>query len=233
MFTINRKRMLLEKAGFTRHDAELMMEKSPKNVARFERAFKWWERKTKQKKHYRVADGITKDALYSMRDILREMPRHLNKSWDLMPIERFMDHITSTYCGAADSKPNFIRSIKATELQKAYMTLIETCARLTEARRENMVGRVMARAEILNRRERVTGDAICNVGEKILRSRKQLPRKELFGLISTFIDAQILVPDHKLKPVQRSTVEPARITTKAEVVLKALDKVVRDLRHGL
>jgi hypothetical protein len=209
------------------------MKKCQRKVAHFERSFKWWERKTKQKKHYRVADGITKDALYSMRDLLRELPKHLNTIWNPMPIDKFMKHVASTYCSPIDAKPTLIRSQKANELQRHYMALVESCARITESKRENIIGRMMARAEICNRKERVTGDAICNVGDKILRSRKQLERRDLFGLISTFIEAQVLVPETKLRSVRKQTVEAVKITTKAESVLKALDKVVRDMRHGL
>ena len=84
-----------------------------------------------------------------------------------------------------------------------------------------------------NRRERVTGDAICNIGEKILRSRKQLERRQLFHVIKSFIDDQTLVPEAKAKDAARSTIPERKQTAKIETVLKALGKVVRDMRHGI
>lgn len=232
-FIVSRRRMLLEKMGLPRHEAELLMEKAPRVVSNFEASFKWWERKTKQKKHYRVADGITKDALYSMRDILRELPRHLNSEWKQMDIKTFMSVIASTYCGVADACPTLLRRAWASRMQKDYMAVIEACAKHTESRRENVIGRVAARSEILNRRERVTGDAICNIGDKIIRSRKQLERRDLFNVIMTFIDEQVLVPETRVKNDKRPTLETRKLNGKTEKVIKSLGKVVRDMRHGL
>lgn len=41
--------MMLEKTGFSRNEAETLMAKIPQLVIKYERSFKWWERKTKQK----------------------------------------------------------------------------------------------------------------------------------------------------------------------------------------
>ena len=232
-FIMTRRRMLIEKTGIPRHEAELLINKAPRVVAAFERSFKWWERKTKQKKHYRVADGITKDALYSMRDILRELPRHLLQSWSPMNVKVFMNTIASTYCGPQDARPTLLRSAWAERFQKDYMALVAACARLTESRRDNVVGKISRRSEIQNRRERVTGDAICNVGDKIIRSRKQLERRDLFSIIATFIEEQVLIPEIKIRGIQRQTIETRRVSGKSETILKALGKVVRDMRHGL
>ena len=248
----SRRRMLLEKAGIPRHEAELLLAKAPRAVASFEHAFKWWECKTKQKKHYRVPDGINKDALYSMRDILRELPQHLNKTWSPMSTKEFMKIIASTFCGANEARPTLLRRVWAEKFQYAYMNIIEATTRLTESRRENVIGKVATRSAILNRSERITGDAICNVGDKILRTRKQMERRELFSVISGFIAEQVLVPEVKLKGLQRSTVAPKpsgsasksnqsqdndtsarKMTGRSESILKALGKVVRDMRHGL
>jgi hypothetical protein len=88
------------------------------------------------------------------------------------------------------------------------------------------------------------------VGEKILKTRKQMERRELFSVIFNFIDEQVLVPDLKLRGINRNTLpkkserivkDPSetskpgvvKLTGKTESVLKALEKVVKDMRHGL
>lgn len=232
-FTISRRRMLLEKSGFSRHEAEMMISKKSRLVNHYEQMFRWWERKTKQKKHYRVADGITKDALYSMRDILRELPAHLATSWSLMPTKTFMMHIASTYCGTNEARPTLVRRIWAERFQRSYMDLVEACARLSESKRDNVVGRMAARCAITNRSDRITGDAICNVGNQIIKSRKKLERKELFDVISSFIHDQIRVPEVKITGVVRSTVATKKLSGKPETILKALGRVVYEMRHGL
>ena len=232
-FTQSRRRMLLEKTGFKRHEAEVLLAKSPRLVTNYEVSYRWWERKTKQKKHYRVADGITKDALYSMRDILRELPKHLNAQWAPLDTKKFMATIASTYCSPSDARPTMLRGIWAGKFQMAYMDLINACAKHHDIRRENLLSKIAARSEITNRCERVTGDAICNVGDKIIKIRKQLERRQLFHVIESFIDEQTLVPDAKSKDALRATIPSRMQNTKTSNVLKALGKVVRDMRHGI
>ena len=169
-----------------------------------------------------------------------------------MSTKEFMKIIASTFCGANEARPTLLRRVWAEKFQYAYMNIIEATTRLTESRRENVIGKVATRSAILNRSERITGDAICNVGDKILRTRKQMERRELFSVISGFIAEQVLVPEVKLKGLQRSTVAPKpsasaaksnqsqdndtsarKMTGRSESILKALGKVVRDMRHGL
>jgi hypothetical protein len=250
LFVEAKRRMLLEKIGLPKHEATLVLAKAPKIVRAFEMNFRWWECKTKQKKHYRVPDGITKDALYSMRDILRVLPARLNASWSPIPIKDFMKNIASTFCTTSDSSPTLLRRVWADRFQKSYMAVIEATARLTESRRENVIGKVAARSAIINRSERVTGDAICNVGDRILKTRKHMERRELFSVIFSFIDNQVLVPELKLSRLKRDTLEKKtdsprktgeeptaarskKLTLKTENVLKALGKLVKDMRHGI
>jgi uncharacterized protein YdiU (UPF0061 family) len=245
-----KRRMLLEKVGLPRHEAELVLSKAPKVVKHFEQNFSWWERKTKQKKHYRVADGITKDALYSMRDILRILPQCLNEKWAHIPVKDFMRAIASSFCASNDMRPTMLRRVWAERFQTSYMQVIEATARLTDSRLENVIGKVSARSAVINRSDRITGDAICNVGDKILKTRKQMERREIFSVIESFIDEQVLVPDIKLKQVRRPTISAKsqnqdikageqsknaskKISGRSESILKALGKVVRDFRYGL
>jgi uncharacterized protein YdiU (UPF0061 family) len=250
LFVLAKRRMLLEKIGLPKHEAELVLAKAPKTVRNFEANFNWWERKTKQKKHYRVPDGITKDALYSMRDILRILPARLNAEWKTINVKDFMKAIASTFCGVNDARPTLLRRVWAEQFQTSYMAVITATARLTESRLENVIGKIAARSAIINRSERVTGDAICNVGDKILKTRKQMERRELFSVIFNFIDEQVLVPDLKLRGLSRNTLPKnseriikssseasksgvVKLTSKTESVLKALEKLVKDMRHGL
>jgi uncharacterized protein YdiU (UPF0061 family) len=256
LYVVAKRRMLLEKIGLPRHEAEFILAKSPKLVRAFESNFRWWERKTKQKKHYRVPDGITKDALYSMRDILRTLPAWLDTTWKPMPIKEFMKNITSSFCSANDSRPTLLRRVWAERFQLSYMALLEATARHTNSKRENVIGKVAERSAIINRSERITGDAICNVGDKIIKTRKQMERRELFSVISTFIDDQVLVPGVKLRSLSSTTqrkkdqksknqqapkdsskdsskIGLKKLNFKTESILKALEKVVKDMRYGL
>jgi hypothetical protein len=185
-----------------------------------------------------------------MRDILRILPTRLNTEWKTISAKEFMKGIASTFCSVNDARPTLLRRVWAEQFQKSYMAVIAATARLTESRLDNVIGKIAARSAVINRSERVTGDAICNVGEKILKTRKQMERRELFSVIFNFIDEQVLVPDLKLRGINRNTLpkkserivkDPSetskpgvvKLTGKTESVLKALEKVVKDMRHGL
>jgi hypothetical protein len=168
-----------------------------------------------------------------MRDILRTLPQHLQASWTPMPVKTFMTSIASTYCSEQDARPTMLRRIWSDRFQNGYMKLIEACASITKETRESVIGRIAARSAVTNHPDRVTGDAICNVGDRIIKSRKKLERDELFYVIKSFIDDQIRVPEIKLKNMTRSTINTKTPSGKPETVLKDLERVVHIMRHGL
>jgi hypothetical protein len=150
-----------------------------------------------------------------------------------MPTKTFMAHIASTYCESNDARPTLVRRIWSERFQHSYMDLIESCAKLTDSKRENLVGRMAARSAITNRSDRITGDAICNVGDRLIKVRKKLERKDLFDVIANFINDQVRVPEVKIKGVVRSTIAQKKLSGKPETILKALGRVVYEMRHGL
>ena len=113
------------------------------------------------------------------------------------------------------------------------MNLVSACAKQTDTKQEIVIAKISARSLLRNRRDRVTGDAICNVGDKILRSRKHLERHDMFTVISAFINDQIMLPNDKTGGLENAMIPITKMTTKTETILKALGKVVRDMRHGL
>ena len=230
IFNATRRRLMLEKTGFTRSEAQSLLESHPDLVTQYEKAFRWFEQCTKQtKKPYRVADGVTRDALYSMRDILRELPKHLLKNKAMMTNRAFMDTIASSYCTQKDARPNLQRNLWISRFQTAWSNLVTASSQQSQIDRTHLVEQMAQRSTIINRYSRVTGDAICFVGDKILRGRKHLTGKETQELIANFIEDQVLVPERRTLPVENSI----RVRGKSERLMRDMLKTVKSLRDGL
>ena len=231
LFKEEKTRKLLAKTGYLPQEVQHLITRQPKLVERYQKAFSWFERKTKETgKPYRVADGLTRDALYCMRDILRELPKYFEKHNVGMDAGHFMKTIASSYCTKKDARVTLVRKKWLTRFQTAWLELAETTAKASSTANVPAVfHKLNERSAILNRYERVTGDAICNVGEKLIRGRKDLTRKESNRIMTQFIEEQVLVPEAKrTKP----TLEIPG-SNRADKLIRAMLKTVKSMREGL
>jgi len=230
IFSETKKTHLLEKTGFTKKQSHELLAQAPKLVEHYQKAFSWFERKTKTNaKTYRVSDGITKDALYCMRDILRELPAHALKDSNPMDPNKFMKILASSYCSKKDATANALRTKWCGQFQKAWTSLVTMSAKIDNKSVSDVLANVAKRSSIINRYERVTGDAICNVGDKLIKSRKNLTRKECISVMTNFIEEQVLSPDDKKKQKAQNDIASA----KSRKLIKSMLKTVRQLRDGL
>jgi uncharacterized protein YdiU (UPF0061 family) len=234
IFYESKQKLLLEKIGFTSKESAVLLQKNQKAVVSFQKSFTWFERKTRQsKKPYRVADGVTRDALYCMRDILRSLPQHLFAKKTTMTAHDFMKAISSSYCRKSDTTVNNIRSKMALQFQDQYQKLIFNLAKEANRNPANILEQIATRSAIINRAERITGDAVCNIGSKILKERKHLTRGEVNGIISSYIEDQVLVPEHRLKNHGSPTTQAPAQTQRTSKILASLMRITKSMREGL
>lgn len=231
LFKEAKTRYTLEKTGFIESEAKFLMTAAPKVVDQYQKAFSWFERKTKGTgKPYRVADGVTKDALYCMRDFLREMPRYAEKNLTAMPSSLFMKKIASSYCSQRDARVTKTRALWADRLQTAWLELVRIVAQKSRVSEKEVYGRLKERSAIINRFERITGDSICHVGEKVIRGKKSLPRRDIQAVMRDFIEEQVLHPENRRRPLQG--VEHLG-SGKRDRIMKSMLRTVKSMRDGL
>ncbi|MCX6119114.1 MAG: protein adenylyltransferase SelO family protein [Proteobacteria bacterium] len=231
-FKVKKRQFLLERCGFTQKEALSLLAKKQKAVQKFEKSFTFFERKTRNtKKHYRVADGITKDALFSMRDILRELPIHMLQNNSAMSPAQFMKTIASSYCRPRDKKLSATMVRKINNFQTLYSKLLQAKSKLCNESKKETLNDLVARSKIINRYERITGDAICMVGEKLLKKRQELSRRDVFKIMNRFIQQQILSPDQ----IEKFTISDKRasLSKDAEKLINGMFKAVKTLREGI
>jgi len=181
-----RDRLLLRHAGFDRGIEDLLLATSRPLVRRFDRAHAWFERARSARGPIAVPDGITWNAVYSTRDLLRELPRIYAR--DARPIapEVLLGIAASSYASRDDRRVNASRLRRAEELQDAYLDLARRAARLTGRPLRRVLAEVAARSASVNAYARVTGDAITHAARRLARSRKRLGPAATWQVVRRF-----------------------------------------------
>ncbi|MBL7665137.1 MAG: hypothetical protein JNM93_08390 [Bacteriovoracaceae bacterium] len=219
---------LIYKIGFAPSKIEgiLSNKKNMHLVSKFRSAFTYFERAKSQRGIYKVADGITWDAIFCMRDILRELPQLLLlRNQEYLSAEEFIEIIRSSYAKKNDLKIAKERKIKIQQFQKYYLLLLKAVGRSCNTKVDKMLLEITMRSSIINKYERVTGDSITIITDKILHTRPSLQNIEIYEILQEFGSSQNLNPD-KTKSKPRNGV-------KRSSVLYGMFKIVNDYREGI
>ena len=222
---------LLHKMGFKAKHAEDLIKQNLNDIRVFRRSFTWFERAKSQRGVYKVADGITRDAIFCMRDILRELPQLYLTRGELLKPDEFIEIIKSSYAKKTDLEMTSMLKTQIKKFQVAYLNLIDLCALLQKKERHQILLDVTMRSSIINKYDRVTGDSITYVVEKVSKCRPRLTNVELYRLMKDFSHYQTLDPDvmHKTHREEAEAHTPKR----EQNILRDMAGIVRECREGL
>lgn len=226
-FAHTRDLLLLHKLGLEPGLAARVLRHEPERVARLRRAYAWFERARSSRGPIRVADGLSWNAVYCTRDLLRELPARLLENPEGPGADEILAIALSRYASRRDRRSTPSRRRRARELAFAHRDVLEAAARHAGCPFVAMVPCVAERAEILNRAERITGDAIDFATARLMRARHRLASQELHELVARFVDSQDLTPRC---PGQQPRPAPSPRVAR---VLGSLLRVVRENREGL
>lgn len=189
-FAETKDRLLIRHVGFDAETESLLLARARPLVARFDSAHRWFETARSARGRVAVPDGITWDAVYSTRDLLRELPRIY--AHDPRPVAPaiLLDLAASSYASRADRRATPLRSRRARELQSAYLALVRRAARLTGRPVRAVLTDVAARSSVINAYARITGDAVAHAAKRLVRSRKALGPDALYDVIERFAQRQ-------------------------------------------
>ena len=89
---------------------------------------------------------------------------------------------------------------------------------------------MQVRASLINRYDRVTGDAVLYVGERLVKGAKDMDSRAIHAMFNQFVEQQVLRPEYfqYAKPSRGALRSP-----KARHILRAMLRDVRNLRSGL
>jgi uncharacterized protein YdiU (UPF0061 family) len=195
-------------------------------IQEFRKVFSYFERTKSKEGRVKVADGISWDAIFCMRDLLRELPQiYLSRSSSLTP-EEFIDILKSNYATPMDLEINSYRKKMIEDFQKHYFSLVSLIAR-TFNQTENMVLlKLSMRSSVINKADRVTGDSVTLIVDKLMKKKKQLSPVDIYQIMRSFVGAQNFLPSRQMN---RSEIK----TEKFEPLINNFFDIVKEYREGI
>jgi hypothetical protein len=225
-FDFCKNRNLLQKIGFKKTHQEFLLKNNMETVSRFRKAFTYFERTKSKKGIYKVADGINRDAVFCMRDILRELPQIYLARGSMLNHQDFIEIIKSSYAKKQDLRLTEIRKRQINKFQELYFELINTVIKSCGYGRGQFMLELTMRSSVINKYDRVTGDSITYIVQKIQKCRPKLSANELYKLAEQFAIYQNLNPDQKIKSKEEDVQRHKKI-------MQGLYTIVRECREGL
>jgi uncharacterized protein YdiU (UPF0061 family) len=225
VFEDSKDRNLLYKIGLTDKLIGNLMQHRRPLIQKFRRIFSMFERAKSVKGLHNVADGINWNAIFCMRDILRELPQiYLARQEKLISDDEFIEVIKSNYATAKDLELSNTRRKQMAQFQKAYNQIIDAAVKVSKVARERLLLEITMRSSVINKYERVTGDSITTIVDELLQRKKRFNPNELNSVLNEFVNCQILDPD--LKAAQHQQGETQR-------AVRQMLNIVREYREGL
>jgi len=227
-FARTRLLRLLFRVGFPKAMAAALLARRKKQVTGFLKAHAYFERARSARGPQPVSDGINWNAVFSTRDLLRELPRLLREGVTPTSAE-LLDLAWSSYATVKDRIPTPYRLRMARRLTRCYLELLAGAATLSGRTRGKVLALVEKRSRLINRYARITGDSITHAANAILKARPKLTATAWHRIIEQFISDQVLVPERR----EVAGDSARQGTGGGAVLLDELQDLNEMFRHGL
>jgi len=118
---------------------------------------------------------------------------------------------------------NTYRKAKIIDFQKQYNDLVNETATLFQEDVEDTLLDISKRSLIINKSERVTGDAVTYIVDLLMNKKKDLSPEALYELIQGIVASQNLDPDKKISFPHKYP----------KGILKDVMDIIRENREGI
>lgn len=205
-FATHRRRLLLEQIGFDEACIRRLVRREPEAVDRLLALHRRLERRRSSRGPHRVPDGLSWNAVYCMRDVLRELPGMLRDALPergradratrdrLVSPEAFYDVALSAYASRRDRAPSPYRRRLARDYQRRYLALVDLARRAAGHSRRRALTDLSTTAAQRNPFARMTGDGLTHATRRIATNRNRLRAEEIHWLVQAFADDQQRAP---------------------------------------
>ena len=222
-FAFYKQKILLRNAGFSDKHQTQLLQKHRKVVARFEKLFEHFERLQSSKGVYKVNDGITSDAVFCMRDVLREVPKLYLAKDAPVRAETFIEIARSSYASKSDLVMSPSRARHIQHFQETYRKLLRLAADGESRSFHRTLLEITMRSSLINRHDRITGNGIIRVAEHLVKKKIASRGSELLSLLPEFIRYQ----------VQGLEISASSHDSSSGSVLRRLIQIVQDSREEI
>jgi len=193
-FLRERRRLFLRQMGFEESDSHHLLHSAPAAVDALLGLHHRLERKRSSRGRRKVADGLSWDAVYCMRDVLRELPARLAPaapgSRPEIPAEAFYEIALSNYASRRDRRTTPSRRQRARAYQRAYLAVCDRVAARRRVPLSEILADLAPRARARNPYARMTGDGLTHAAHRLSVSKSHLAAEETCHLIDAFADSQ-------------------------------------------
>lgn len=197
IFERTRNEAVLYQIGFDKNSQALLLKSAQdrETVSEFRSILRYFEKAKARRGRHAVADGFNWDAVFCVRDLLRELPALYLSGAETIAPKQFIDVLRSDYASSADVRIGPSRREKIVRFQRVYRRLVRRAASLTGRTAEEILRQIQERSALINRYSRVTGDAIIFVAQRLVREWKTISTEELHLMFQDFVEGQILRPE--------------------------------------
>ncbi|HKJ21679.1 MAG TPA: protein adenylyltransferase SelO family protein [Gammaproteobacteria bacterium] len=230
VFEATKDNALIHKLGYDRRQAGLIQGEPAlrRDLRRLRTVLHAFERVKSTRGLYRTQDGITADAIFCVRDILRELPGHFLDTQTDMDAGQFLAVTKTDYATDEDARLTPARRDKARKFQRLYRRLLTGVARRQGASTDSVLRGMKERSDLVNRYERVTGDAVIYAADRLVREAWPLGFDAVNAVFRHFVAQQVLDPD-----ARKGRRHHPLNSRKGRQVLRTMLRDVRTLRAGL
>ncbi len=225
-FAHERRRLLLHNIGLPPAASDALARNEIDAVERFRRAHTYFERARVARGPVRVGDGLSWNAIFSTRDLLRELPDQLLRKAERFSAEEFIEIGASSFASRRDRKITASRRRMISEFQRTYWAVIELAAKSLRRSPAWTLSETAHRSAVINRFDRITGDAALYAAKRLIRARRRLSERELHGVIERYLTLQTLNPERVERPTPLKGPNAKR-------VFDSLLDLTAELRYGL
>ena len=139
--------------------------------------------------------------------------------------QEFLEVIKSSYAKRSDLRLTILRVKQIKRFQSLYMSLVRSLEKHANVSRSQFLLELTMRSSVVNRYDRVTGDSISFIVQKVQKMRPKLTAEELYLLTEQFSSYQNLDPDQKS--------ETSEVPERHRIIMKGFTSIVRECREGL
>lgn len=216
---------ILYKIGFTTGEQNILLHAAPKKIEAFKKAFSYFERAKSSRGIIKVSDGITCNAIFCMRDILRELPQIYQSRNDVITAKEFIEIIKSSYGTKKDLANLKGKEQQVALFQKNYFDLIRIAAKRTKRSFEDLMLDICTRASVINKYDRITGDSVLHITQKVIHVKPKLNCNEIYDLMRQFSGFLNFTPEKERSISIRGG--------RQKKYIGGMLKIVRENREGL
>ncbi len=172
VFLRHKHELFLDKLGFTAAQTQRLLADGSALalLSQLRRSVSYFERAKSAAGPYDIHDGITWDAIFCVRDILRELPGyHLHHAQPLADAQ-VLEIMFSNYAGDDDRRLTRGRCRQARLLQALYLQVVARAQEVLDVSRSRLLGQMVRRAVVVNRYDRITGDSMIYAADEMMQA---------------------------------------------------------------